>query len=66
MQLILPYNELNKHTKKNKNNKNDLESNIVDLTYIEQDTNEINTLNIILKTNSILQKKILLIKVYWW
>ena len=57
LQLSLPYNEINKHTKKNNNNKNDLESNIVDLTYGEQDTNEINTLNIIPKTSSIIHKK---------
>ena len=55
LQLSLPYNEINKHTKKN--NKNDIESNIVDLTYGGQDTNEINTLNIIPKNSSIIQKK---------
>ena len=57
LQLSLPYNEINKHTKKNNKNKNDLESNVVDLTYGEQDTNEINTINIIPKNISILQKK---------
>ena len=57
LQLSLPYNEINKHTKKNNKNKNDLESTVVDLTYGEQDTNEINTINIIPKNISILQKK---------
>lgn len=48
LQLSLPYNEINKHAKNYKKNKNGDETNIYDLQYGQQiDTNELNSYKII-------------------
>ena len=44
LQLSLPYNEINKHSKANKKLKNDTEKKLIDLTYENENSNETNNI----------------------